>query len=176
MPTSVVTAGTFRMPRLVNRTAGAIAKMTVATTAPGTAIPNSTMTGSRYTYAGMTWAASSTARSRRSALSDSPAQIPRGTPIASDTTTEVTIRARVTIVSSQKPSTPQQASATAPVAAAFRPPVRHPISAASEMTPGHRSLCSSHSTPSFSASNRSPSGPKTLVNSQWVLLFRTVQA
>ena len=49
VPTSVATTGTLRRPWLVRRTAGATAKMTVATIAAGVRMPKMTTAGSRYT-------------------------------------------------------------------------------------------------------------------------------
>ena len=48
-PTSVDTIGTSRNPWLVSRTAGATAKINVATTAAGTPIPKNATHGMRYT-------------------------------------------------------------------------------------------------------------------------------
>ena len=49
VPTSVATTGTLRRPWLVRRTAGATAKMTVATIAAGVRMPKMTTAGRRYT-------------------------------------------------------------------------------------------------------------------------------
>ncbi len=82
----------------------------------------------------------------------------------------------VTIVSSQKPSTPHPARARTPATAARVPPVRQPISPTSVSTPGQRRPRSTDSTASVAHCRASEIGSKIHVNSQWRSLLRTVQS
>jgi hypothetical protein len=100
--------------------------------------------------------------------------MPIGMPMSSARATATSISAIVTIVSSQKPSTPQAAIASTPTIAALAPPVRQPMSPVRASTPGQRSARSTHSTASLAAERTSEIGSKIRVNSQWVSLLRTV--
>ena len=83
-----------------------MAKITVAISAVGTPIPNSSTTGTRYENAGIVCIASRTGRITRSTDGRRPAQIPNGMPISTAIRTAKTIRPRVSTLGSHNPSTP----------------------------------------------------------------------
>ena len=95
----------------MSRIAGGIAKITVAMSAVGTPMPNSSTTGTRYENAGIVCIASSTGRITRSTEGRLPAQIPTGMPISSAMMTANRISARVSMLGTHSPSTPMNSEA-----------------------------------------------------------------
>ena len=69
-------------------------------------MPNIINIGRKYTGAGIVCMASSTGRISRSARGRSAPQIPRGTPMRTDISTAMVINAKVSIVTSQRPTRP----------------------------------------------------------------------
>ena len=103
---STAAPDTSRMPNVVRRTTGGIAYITVANVAGTLPIPNNISIGRKYTGAGTVCMASKAGRIRRSALGRSAPQIPSGTPMTTDSSTAIVINARVSIVTSQRPTRP----------------------------------------------------------------------
>ena len=100
-PTSFITTGTLRRPCAVSRTAGGTAYTTVAATAGGYWMPNSSTSTPRYTNTGITCAVSRKPRRKRSALAERAVQMPSGMPMVSEMPMPTSISDSVIIVRSQ---------------------------------------------------------------------------
>ncbi len=152
-PVSTSSFGTWRMPRLVRRTAGGMAKMMVATT-PGTRpSPKSMAAGIRYTNAGMVCMKSSTGRTIRSTVSLRAAQMPSGIPSNRLMSVAAMTSASVATVSVQRPIPTISASAAA-LNNAKRQWVRHPARPVSSPISNHAGGSSrTSSMPKVSASS-----------------------
>ncbi len=72
--------------------------MTVTATPAGLPIPSRITAGSRYTYAGIIWAASSIGLTTRSTTWEKPAATPSGMPIATATAIETVMRPSVAML------------------------------------------------------------------------------
>ena len=135
LATSRAVGGTPRIPRLVSRTAGGSANINVEMMAVAAPIPKSSTSGKRYANAGTVCIASSSGRRAFSARSFLPAQIPSGMPIKSPAPTDTMMSASVSMLDSQRPSSPINEN---PAAATIA--IRHPAkiaarAAAATMTP-----------------------------------------
>src|SRR5690349_13204320 len=112
---STTVAGTPRMPSATSLMDTGAANTTAAAIAVNRVGPNRPRNGTRYTNAGITWAASSVGRISRSARSLRPIQTPTTTPSTITTMVATSVDASVTIESCHRPvpsSRPRHTAAT----------------------------------------------------------------
>jgi len=133
--TSRVVAAMPRIPRLVSRTAGGSAKMTVEIRAVAAPIPKKSTSGRRYEYAGIVCIASRIGRKIPSTRARRPAQIPSGIPIRSAIVTATIMSESVSMLCSHSPRTPMTVKPAAERAAIRHPATTAAIEAAATITP-----------------------------------------
>ena len=129
----MMVSGTPRIPRLVSRTAGGSAKITVAISAVAGPMLKSSTRGIRYENAGIVCAASSSGRKMLFTRSRRPAHTPSGTPIANAATTPRSISTSVSRASAQSPKNPMARNPDA-ASTAIRQPAATPATAAAATT------------------------------------------
>ena len=148
----------------------------VETTAAAGPIEKRITTGIRYANAGTICIASSTGVIARRTRAERPARMPTGIPTRRDRPTATSIRASVSMLSSQRPSSANDANADSVIRAARRPPKRSMSNTPAIVVPAQVSQSSSRSNHSTRCSIAELKPSKTVNTIDWSSWPRSVRS